>query len=79
VAVRREARLIEQELAMEERSRVALELTNHAKAALKLIEEQHAALEEQEAAMVKGEASLAVHREELAIRTQGLQEREASL
>jgi hypothetical protein len=31
--------VIERELAMEERSRVALELTNHAKVALKLIEE----------------------------------------
>jgi hypothetical protein len=38
-AVRWEAMVIERELAMEERSRVALELTNHAKAALKLIEE----------------------------------------
>jgi hypothetical protein len=64
--------VIKWELAMEERSKVALELTNHAKAALKLIEEQHAALEEREAAVVKGEASLAVHREELATRTQGL-------
>jgi hypothetical protein len=46
---------------MEERSRVALELTNHATAALKLIEEQRAALAEREAAMVKGEANLAAH------------------
>jgi hypothetical protein len=38
-AVRWEAMVIERELAMEERSRVALELTNHAKVALKLIEE----------------------------------------
>jgi hypothetical protein len=59
---------------MEERSRVTLELTNHAKAALKLIEEQRAALTEWEAAVVKGEANLAVHQEELATRTQGLQE-----
>jgi hypothetical protein len=69
VAIRQEAMVIERELAMEERSRVTLELTNHAKAALKLIEEQRAALGEREAAVVKGEASLAAHQEELAIRT----------
>jgi DNA repair ATPase RecN len=78
-AVRKEAELIERELGMEERSRVALERTNHAKAALKLIEEQHAALAKWEAAVVKGEANLTVHQEELATRTQGLQEQEASL
>jgi hypothetical protein len=71
--------VIEQELAMEERTKVALDLTKHAKATLRLIEEQRAALEEREAAMAKEEASLAVHREELVTRTQGLQEREASL
>jgi hypothetical protein len=60
-AVRREAKAIERELAAEEKSRVALELTNQAKAVMKLTEEQHAALGERAAAVAKGEANLAIH------------------
>jgi hypothetical protein len=46
--VRRENMVIEWELAMEKRTKIALELTNHAKAALQLIKEQRAALLERE-------------------------------
>jgi hypothetical protein len=70
---------VERELAAEERSRVALELTNHTKTALELIKEEQAALAVWEAAVVEGEANLATHQEELAARTRGLQEQEASL
>jgi hypothetical protein len=45
-AVRRETKAVERELVAEERSRVAFELTNQAKAAMKLTEEQRAALGE---------------------------------
>jgi hypothetical protein len=43
-AAQREKVMIEQELAIEERTKAALDLTNHAKAMLKLIEEQRATL-----------------------------------
>jgi hypothetical protein len=59
--VRQEAKAVERELAAEEWSTVALELTNMAKAAMKLIEEQRAALGERAAAVVKGEANLDIH------------------
>jgi hypothetical protein len=78
-AVRWEAKALERELAVEERSRVALELTNYTKMALELIKEEQAALAVREAAVVEGEANLAAHQEKLAARTQEPQEQEASL
>jgi hypothetical protein len=42
---------IERELTMEERSKAAHNMVNHAKAALKLIEEQQADLQERELAV----------------------------
>jgi hypothetical protein len=65
-AARREKVVIERELMMEERSKAARDLTNHAKAALKLIEEQHADLQERELAVAEEKASLAAYRVELA-------------
>jgi chromosome segregation ATPase len=71
-AARREKVVIEWELVMEERTKAALDLTNHAKAALKLIEEQRAALQEQE--MGLRERGMALPEREVV-----LQEREAKV
>jgi hypothetical protein len=64
--------VIERELVMEERTKATLDLTNHTKAALKLIEEQCAALQEWETALQ--EKGTALQEREVA-----LQEREAKV
>jgi hypothetical protein len=66
--VQRERLAIERELAMEERSKASHDMVNHAKAALKLIEEQQADLQERELAVAQEKASLAGYRVDLATR-----------
>jgi hypothetical protein len=53
---------------MEERSKATRDMVNHAKAALKLIEEQRADLEERELAVAKEKSSLTGYRVDLATR-----------
>jgi hypothetical protein len=60
--------LIKRELMMEERSKATRDMVNHAKAALKLIEEQRADLEERELAVAKEKSSLTGYRVDLATR-----------
>jgi nitroimidazol reductase NimA-like FMN-containing flavoprotein (pyridoxamine 5'-phosphate oxidase superfamily) len=65
--------------AAEARTKLALELTEHARTSLELIKEQQDALAKWEAAVVEGEAKLAAHEEEEVTRIQELQEREAAV
>jgi hypothetical protein len=75
-AAQREKVMIERELAMEEMLKAAHDKVNHAKAALKLIEEQHDDLQKMELAVAQEKASLAAVREDLAKRAK---ERETTL
>jgi hypothetical protein len=74
-ATQREKVAIEWELTMEERSKAAHDMVNHAKATLKLIEEQHADLQKRELAVAQEKASLAAIRADLAKHAQSVKER----